>query len=132
MEGTMSVATFKEVTKYVTFDEHVGKLEFDHLEEGKAFMEIVELFKVAFAMHADDEIPPNMRHYADWVENLSMTTEPDSVDVVSFRCCRLNKIHDGVFERHNELIERAIWDIDGVREFGPRRFVFDCVDPSER
>ena len=128
----MSVANFKEVTKYVTFDEHVGKLEFDHLEEAEAFMEIVELFQVAFAMHAKDKIPAEMRHYTNWVENLSMTTEPDSVDVVSFRCWRLNKIHDGVFEKHKALIEKAIWAIDEIREFGPRTFVFDCGCPSER
>jgi len=134
----MSVAKFRKITKYITFDCTGRKLEFDHPEEGEAFMEIVELFQAAYAMNANDDLLDEMKHYKRWVENLETNTEPDAIDVVSFRCWRLSKIHFDVFAEHEHSIVKATGCIDNIRSFGENHkhgqkiFVFDCVDPSER
>ena len=127
----MSVAEFSKVTKYVVFDEELGKVEFDHRAEGEAFMEIIELFRTAFALHAHDPVPTSMNGYASSVQELKWKGLQDSEDWVTFTCYAFSKIHHDVFDEYKDLIASGLSDLE-IKNFGDSKYIFQCHCPSER
>jgi len=127
----MWIPEFNKETKFVTFDGVLGRVEFDHLTEGEAAMQIIWLFRTAYAIHAHDGIGKELDEYVSSVQELTMETLGDSEDRVSFKCYDFNKIHLDVYAKHNELIDAALDELE-ILEFGDCEYVFQCHCPSER
>ena len=123
-----------KVTKYIVFDEVVGKLEFVHKAEANAFVEIVELFRTAYHVHAKDPLEPWMERYAEGIYHMDWKALKDSEDSVSFAYYSFNKIHEEVFNSFKDEIDYALRGqlelklVDGFHT----PFGFQCHCPSER